>query len=108
MEEEKQTGLTYLERRRQEIISSTASNIELINSARLGTDDYDFDHLQIIREEEEWIVYYIYCKIDGLKYVAKKLLHQNDAIFQPEPVNLQSAVQRDMRYLRALNHPMII
>jgi hypothetical protein len=43
MVEEEKSGLTYMERRRQEIITSRASNIELIKSARLGTDDYDFE-----------------------------------------------------------------
>ncbi len=48
MEEEKQTPAAYLERRRKEIITSTASDIELINSARLGIEDYDFDTVQVI------------------------------------------------------------
>ena len=43
MEEEKKTPAAYMERRRQEIIKSSASDIEIIKSARLGTDDYDFD-----------------------------------------------------------------
>ena len=43
MEEEKKTGPAYMERRRQEILSSKAKDIEMIKSARLGTDDYDFN-----------------------------------------------------------------
>ena len=50
MEEVKETGTAYMERRRQEIISSTASNIEILNSARLGADDYDFDSVKALKE----------------------------------------------------------
>ena len=37
-----------MERRRQEIISSTKSDIDLLNSARLGSADYDFESAQKI------------------------------------------------------------
>jgi hypothetical protein len=40
---EQKSGEQYMERRRQDIISSTKSDIELIHSARLGTYDYDFE-----------------------------------------------------------------
>lgn len=40
-----------MEEMRQMIISGTKSDIEIINSARLGTDDYDFDSVKIISEK---------------------------------------------------------
>jgi hypothetical protein len=54
MEEVKTLGKQYflikeiietsdIEKIRQEILSSTKSDLEVINSARLGTNDYDFN-----------------------------------------------------------------
>ncbi len=40
---EQESGVQYMERRRQQIISSTKNEIYLRNSARLGTDDFDFE-----------------------------------------------------------------
>jgi hypothetical protein len=62
-----------MEKRRQDIISSTASDIEIINSARLGTKYYDFDSVQMIKEGEKSTVYSIKSKIDGKRYAAKRL-----------------------------------
>jgi serine/threonine protein kinase len=57
MEEEKETGAAYMERRRQEIISSTASNIEILNSARLGADDYDFNSVKVLKHGGQSIIF---------------------------------------------------
>ena len=65
-----------METRRQEFRSSTSSVIDIINSARLGTKDYDFDSVKsvkIIKEGGHSIVFSINSKIDGKKYVAKRL-----------------------------------
>lgn len=83
MEEEKKSGFNYMERRRREIISSTASNIDLLNSARLGTDDYDFDTVKIIREGGQSTVFSIKSKKDGKRYGAKRLQYQIDSIYNP-------------------------
>jgi hypothetical protein len=40
-----------MEEMRQMIISGTKSDIEIIKSARLGTDDCDFDSVKIISEK---------------------------------------------------------
>lgn len=43
MEEEKKQGVvTDIEKVREKIISSTKSEIKILNSARDGTQDYDF------------------------------------------------------------------
>jgi hypothetical protein len=62
-----------MEKRRQDIISSTASEIEIINSARRGTKYYDFDSAQIIKEGGQSIVFSIESNIDGKRYAAKRL-----------------------------------
>ena len=62
-----------MEKRRQEIRLSMGSNIEIINSARLGTDDYDFDPIQMFEDGGQSIVFSIKSKIDGKIYAAKKL-----------------------------------
>ena len=61
MEEEKKQGeqqvfqlnfivaVTGIERFQQEIISSTKTDLELLDSARLGISDYDYDSVKIIK-----------------------------------------------------------
>ena len=105
MEEEKKTGAAYMERRRQEIISSKASDIEMINSARLGTDDYDFNSVNIIKEGGQAIVFEIRCNIDGKKYAAKRLHYQIGSHLNSR--NTQAEAEREIGCLRALNHPMV-
>jgi hypothetical protein len=43
-------AVTDIEKVRQEILTSTKTDLELLNSARLGTQDYDYDSLKIIKE----------------------------------------------------------
>ena len=50
---------------------STKTDIEIINSARLGTEDYDFDSIKLIKEGEQAIVFEVKSKIDGETYVGK-------------------------------------
>jgi hypothetical protein len=45
----------------------------MLNSARLGTEDYDFESLKIIKEGGQAIVFEIKSKIDGKIYAAKRL-----------------------------------
>jgi hypothetical protein len=61
---------------REMIYSSTKSEIEILNSARLGTDDYDFDSAKIIKEGGKALIFSIKSKIDGKTYVAKRLPFQ--------------------------------
>ncbi len=58
---------------RQDIISRDKSEIDILNSARLGTEEYDFDSIQKVKEEAKTILFEIKSKIDGKYYIAKKL-----------------------------------
>lgn len=50
MEEKKKLDLTDIEKFRQQIISRKISDLELLNKARFGIDDYDFDSIKVIKE----------------------------------------------------------
>ena len=65
--------VTDINKYKQEIISSIKSDLELLNSARLGTDDYDFDSKKVIKEGGQAVVFEIKSKIDGKIYAAKRL-----------------------------------
>ena len=58
---------------RQEILSSTKSDRELLDSARLGTTDYDYESIKVIKEGGQAIVFEVRSKIDGKIYAAKRL-----------------------------------
>ena len=84
MEEEKKQGKQYLsvtiiiavtsiDSLRQEILSSTKSDRELLDSARLGTTDYDYNSIKVIKEGGQAIVFEVRSKIDGKIYAAKRL-----------------------------------
>jgi hypothetical protein len=68
MEEVKQSRLTIIEKLREDLISSTKSEIEILHSARLGTDEYDFYDTDIIKEGGLSTVFLIKSKIDGKEY----------------------------------------
>ena len=76
MEEEKKSEVTYVEKLMQELMSSTKSDIEILNSARPLYDDYDYDSIEMIKEGGQSIVFEIKSKIDGKIYAAKKLQYQ--------------------------------
>ena len=82
MEEEKKQGnvsVTFtgdidIGRDMQETFSSTKSNIELLNTARLWTDDYDRESVKLINEQgAQAVVFEVKSKIDGKIYIAKRL-----------------------------------
>ncbi len=50
---------------------STKTDIEIINSARLGTEDYEYDSIKMIKEGGQAIVFEVKSKIDGKTYVGK-------------------------------------
>ena len=47
-----------------------------MNSARIGTDDYDFDSIKVIKEGGQGVVLEIKSKIDGKIYAAKRLQYR--------------------------------
>ncbi len=70
--EEKKENATGIKKVRLDL-KSTKSDIDILNSARLGTDDYDFDTLKIIKEGGQAFVFEIKSRIDGKTYAAKRL-----------------------------------
>jgi serine/threonine protein kinase len=99
--------VTNVETLRQEILSSTKNDLEFINSARIGTDDYDFDTVKVIKEGGQAVVLEIKSKIDGKTYAAKKLQYRIGGS-QNFDRKIISAAEREVSCLRALNHPMIM
>jgi serine/threonine protein kinase len=91
---------------RREILYSKKSDIELLNSARLGTDDYEFDSVEIIKEGGQAVVFSVKSKIDGKIYAAKRLDYNINSKFKE--TKKQAAAEKEICGLRALNHPMII
>ena len=53
--------------------SSDKTEVEILDSARLGTIDYDFNSVKIIKEGGQAIVFEVKSKLDGKTYAAKKL-----------------------------------
>jgi hypothetical protein len=54
--------------------ASDKSDIEVLNSARLGFIDYDgFDSVKIIKEGGQAIIFEVKSKIDGKIYAGKRL-----------------------------------
>jgi NIMA (never in mitosis gene a)-related kinase len=78
----------------------------LLNSARLGTQDYDFGSIKIIKEGGQAIVFEIKSKIDGRTYVAKRLQYRIGAYINER--RTIAAAEREISCLRALKHPMIM
>jgi hypothetical protein len=60
----------------EKLSASDKSDIEILNSARLGTIDYDFDSVNIIKEGGQAIVFEVKSKVDDKIYAAKRLQYQ--------------------------------
>jgi fused len=115
MEEEKKQDVTGIEKVRQDILSSAITDLELLNSARLMSDDYET--IKVIgegAEEEEKIigeggqgkVFEVKSKIDGKTYAAKRLQYRIGS--KNNDKKIKAIAEREVTCLRALNHPMII
>jgi serine/threonine protein kinase len=90
----------------EKISASDKSDIEILNSARLGTIDYDYESVKIIKEGGQAIVFEVKSKVDGEIYAAKRLQYQIGGKFNTSKI--QGAAEREIACLRALNHPMVI
>jgi hypothetical protein len=64
--------VSNIEKVRQDL-KSTLTDIEIINSARLGTEDYDFDSIKRIGEGGQAVILEVKSKIDGKIYICKSL-----------------------------------
>jgi serine/threonine protein kinase len=77
----------------------------LLNSARLGTNDYEF--VKIIETENYRAdVFEVKSKIDGKIYAAKRLHYHIGSKDQDRTI-VEEAI-REISCLRTLNHPMIM
>ena len=90
----------------EKLSASDKSDIEVLDSARLGTIDYDYDSVKIIKEGGQAIVFEVKSKVDGKIYAAKRLQYQIEGQFNTSKI--QVAAEREIACLRALNHPMVI
>ena len=91
-----------LEKTREEIVTSTKSEIEILSSLRIGTEDYDFENAKIIKEGGQALVFEIKSKIDGKTYAAKYQIGYN-----LNERSIQAEAEREISGLRSLKHPMI-
>jgi hypothetical protein len=71
-------GLSNIEKVRQQLLSTSIKDIDIINSARLGTDDYDYSTAKLILEGGQAAVFEVKSKIDGKTYAVKRLEYQID------------------------------
>ncbi len=60
----------------QDLKSSSTTELEILNSARLGTEDYEFDPKKDIKQGEKPILFEVKSKIDDKIYAAKRLQYQ--------------------------------
>ena len=91
------TGDINIGKDMQETFSSTKSNIELLNTARLWTDDYDRESIKLINEQgAQAVVFEVKSKIDGKIYIAKRLEYKIGGNNNTDKI--QAAAERD-RYL---------
>jgi hypothetical protein len=57
----------------EQIIKSNKSEIDIISSLRDGSEDYDFQNIENIKQGGQGLVFGIKCKIDGKTYAVKRL-----------------------------------
>lgn len=69
----KKSGAADIEKRWKEMSSSDKTDREVLDSSRLGTIDYDFNSINIIKEGGQAIVFEVKSKVDGKTYAGKRL-----------------------------------
>ena len=55
------------------MIASTKTEIEILESLRLGTTDYDFKSVKIMKKGGQGIIFEIKSNVDGKIYAGKRL-----------------------------------
>ena len=75
MEEEKKQGVSNIEKLREDL-KSTKTDIEIINSARFATDDYDYGSIERFFQGGQAVIFQIKSKIDGKTYIGKRFNYQ--------------------------------
>jgi hypothetical protein len=67
--------IEFIDKLKKEWIISNKSEIEILESLRLGTTDYDFGSVKIINIGGQGTVFEIKSKVDGKTYAGKRLLY---------------------------------
>jgi len=62
-----------IDKLKRDWITSNKSEIEILESLRLGTTDYDFKSVKIIKTGGQGTVFEIKSKVDGKTYAGKRL-----------------------------------
>jgi hypothetical protein len=83
-------------------MTAEKTEIEILESVRLGTEDYDFKNAKKVGAGD---IFEIKSKIDGKTYAAKRLQFQIGSKFNSSTV--QSMTEREMISLKLQNHPMV-
>ncbi len=65
--------IEFIKNLKKEWITSSKSEIEILNSLRLGTDDYDFNSIKLIKRGGQGAVFEIKSKNDDKIYAGKRL-----------------------------------
>ncbi len=86
------------------MINSAESPIDIIHSARDGTNDYDFDSLVDLEGGSQGQISLIKCKIDGKVYAVKQLT----ALKHEEGDDIESEVATELIIYASFNHPLIL
>ena len=68
--------LEFIENLRKEWITTDKKEIEILESLRLGTKDYDFKTARKIKEGGQGVIFEIKSNIDGKTYLGKRLKFQ--------------------------------
>jgi hypothetical protein len=74
------------------------SDIDFLDNARLGIDDYDFESAKLILEGGQAAVFELKSKIDGRTYAAKRLEYQIGNNFNSKKV--KAVAEREIGCIR--------
>ena len=65
--------IEFIEKLRNDWVTSDKKEIEILESLRLGTTDYDFETVNILKTGGQGVVFEIKSNIDGKIYAGKRL-----------------------------------
>jgi hypothetical protein len=65
--------IEHIENLRREWMTSKKTEIEILQSLRVGTKDYDFETVKVINKGGQGIIFEINSKVDGKTYAGKRL-----------------------------------
>ena len=65
--------IEFIEKLRADWISSDKKEIEILESLRLGTTDYNFETVNVLKTGGQGVVFEIKSNIDGKTYAGKRL-----------------------------------